>query len=105
MSEERKTIPELLEDWTYDIEGPLQDFISTLQKCQNKYKSDYLRLELSWDDYGYGSSSKSVILYGHRLETDDEYEMRLATEKQTREAREKTRREQYEKLKVEFDKG
>lgn len=76
--------------WYGEIDGKIDDIISTLQKCK----------EDGWEgiDYDYYDGGREYYVYRTRIETDEEYEKRVGVEEQWKE----NRRKQYEQLKKEF---
>jgi hypothetical protein len=77
-----------------DLEGKIDDMISQLQDWKN---DGWEGLEC---DYYYESTVYE--LYKHRLETDEQYNLRMSHEKLMKERAEAQRRKQYEQLKREF---
>ena len=82
-----------------DFDGPLDDVILRLQGFQEKYKHHYgLRIT---EDHCYEGGCTYDL---QRLETDEEYERRLATEAKRVIEREFIERVEYERLKLKFEK-
>jgi hypothetical protein len=75
-----------------DFDGTLEDIISSLQA----------ELDAGWagleSEYDY-DNQKEYYLYKERLETDEEYNLRMSEEQSWKEHR----RKQYEQLKKEFE--
>jgi hypothetical protein len=90
MNTERKLIKEK-EYYCGSLDGPIDEIISDLQKCK----------EGGWEgityEYDY-DNTKEYYVYKTRLETDEEYNLRMSEEESWKEYR----RRQYEKLKKEF---
>jgi hypothetical protein len=86
-------------DTRIDLEGPIDDVIVRLQNIQEKYK-DHAGVRIEVDSCYEGG----YTYYLERLETDEEYERRLATEAKRVIERESIRRVAYERLKAEFEK-
>lgn len=82
-----------------DLDGPLDDVITRLQDFHEKYKH-HAGLRIT-EDAGYESGCTYIL---QRLETDEEYERRLAIEAKRVIERESIRRVAYERLKAEFEK-
>jgi hypothetical protein len=72
--------------------------IETLCAFRDKYAGEYQRLTLETDCH-LPNATKTLCLFGVRLETDDEFRARLNQEERARE----NRRWQYEMLKKEFE--
>jgi hypothetical protein len=72
------------------LDGPIDRIIKTLQHIKEK----------GWEgiDYDYYQGEREYYVYRTRLETDDEYKVRIERENQQKEYR----RMQYEDLKKEF---
>ncbi len=91
MNTERKKIKEKEHYWG-GFDGSIDVIISNLQK----------RKEQGWEgityEYGY-DNEKEYYVYKTRLETDEEYNLRMSEEKSWKEYR----RRQYEQLKKEFE--
>jgi len=70
-----------------DFEGEVEEVLYTLQSLVESYKKqDYLRFHIIYG-YGNGDVSDEYYLFGTRLETDKEFEKRLAKEKKERAAK------------------
>jgi len=76
----------------YDLEGNLQTIIGMLQNLSNEF-SGYTRFELS-EEYDAWSDRSHLVVYGYRMETDQELAKR---EKKVRKEREKKRKEEAKK--------
>jgi hypothetical protein len=91
MNTERKKVKDREYYWG-SFYGAIDKIISDLQKCK----------EEGWEgiDYEYDyDNQKEYYLYKERLETDEEYNLRMSEEKSWKEYR----RKQYEQLKKEFE--
>lgn len=77
-----------------EFEGKIDDMISQLQDWKNE----------GWEglDSDYDCDVKYYELYKHRLETDEEYNLRMFQEQRAKEHAEAQRRKQYEELRKEF---
>lgn len=113
----KKTIKEQLE-CQIDFGGTLLECKATLDKFQKKYGNKYFDIQIEW---GGGYDESWLELWGTRLETDEEYTVRLEDEahaKRKSEERAKKRQENflkkqlkekedrkrlYEELKQEFE--
>ena len=86
-------------DTNFDLEGPIDDVIVRLQNIQEIYKNHAgVRIELDpCYDGGYTYDLQ-------RLETDEEYERRLAKEGERVREREEREKAEYERLKAKFEK-
>lgn len=77
-----------------ELEGTLEEVMSKIQDWKNE----------GWEglecDYQYESTYYE--LYKNRLETDEEYNLRMFQEQRAKERAEAQRRKQYEQLKREF---
>ena len=82
-----------------DFDGPLDDVITRLQDFHEKYK-DYAGLRINEDPWPEGGCTYDL----QRLETDEEYERRLATEAKRAIEREEREKAEYERLKLKFGK-
>jgi len=82
-----------------DFDGSIDEVILRLQNLKEKYK-DHSGLRISEDHCYEGGYTYDL----QRLETDEEYERRLATEAKRAIERESIRRVAYERLKAEFEK-
>lgn len=106
---ERKTIREQIEKFSvYDLDGDLEDAILFLQKKQRLYGENVV-IDVDPGDY-YDISDTCIRLYRDRLETDNEFEKRIAEDekvrarKQARQAKkEELERELYQKLKEKYE--
>ena len=86
-------------DTNLDLEGPIDEVIVRLQNIQEKYKDHAgVRIEA---DYGYEGAYRYNL---QRLETDEEYEQRLAKEAERVREREEREKAEYERLKAKFEK-
>ena len=91
MSTERKKVKDKEYCW-FDFYGKIDNIISYLQESKEKgwegidYECDY-------------DNTKQYYLYKTRLETDEEYNLRMSEEQSWKEYR----RKQYEQLKKEFE--
>ena len=76
------------------LEGNIDDMISQLQDWKNE----------GWEglDSDYVYDVNCYKLYRNRLETDEEYKIRMFQEQRAKERAEAQRRKQYEELKREF---
>jgi hypothetical protein len=91
MNTERKKIKEKELCW-FDFYGKIDSIISDLQRCKKE----------GWEgiDYEYDYDNQiEYYVYKERLETDEEYNLRMSEEKFWKEYR----RKQYETLKKEFE--
>lgn len=91
MNTERKKIKDKEYYWG-NFYGPIDEIISNLQKCK----------EQGWDGLQYeydGDNQIDYYVYKERLETDEEYNLRMSEEQSWKEYR----RRQYEQLKKEFE--
>ena len=86
-------------DARLDLDGPIDDVITHLQQFQEKYK-DYEGVRIHEDHCYEGGCTYSL----QRLETDEEYERRLANEAEWTTRKEERERAEYERLKAKFDK-
>jgi hypothetical protein len=86
-------------DTRIDLDGPIDDVIVRLQNIQEKYK-DYAGVRIE-ADYGYEGGYTYDL---QRLETDEEYERRLAKEAERVREREEREKAEYERLKAKFEK-
>jgi hypothetical protein len=86
-------------DTRLDLEGPLRDVILRLQDFQEKY-NDYEGVRIDEDPCYEGGYTYNL----QRLETDLEYEQRLANEAVWSKRKEERERAEYERLKEKFDK-
>ena len=116
--EERKEVRVRLESLYLDtFDGPLDDVMLTLQEFKERYSDTHTGLHISawqrWDDL-------EINLFGFRLETDAEYNKRIAAAEKARERANKTKealdrkkqekqlqleaneRAEYERLKAKF---
>ena len=84
----KKEIKETKTIYLSDFEGKIDDMISQLQD----WKNDGWEID---DDI-------FIELYKNRLETDEEYNLRMFQEQRAKERAEAQRRKQYEQLKREF---
>ncbi len=75
----------------WDIDGEILSIIQLLQELHDNYIGDYLKLELDYEpaDYDY---SGGLHLTGHRYETQEEIEKRLAEWKKDLEKRKESKR-------------
>lgn len=62
-----------------DIEVSLDSAIDTLIELRNRHSSSYKDLRIEFEAYPY-SDSDHPVLYGKRLETDEEYKNRIDLE-------------------------
>lgn len=91
MNTERKKIKDKEHYWG-DFYGSIDKIISSLQKCKEK----------GWEGITYEYDRDNQIeyyVYKERLETDEEYNLRMEEEQFLKEYR----RKQYETLKKEFE--
>lgn len=100
--------PQITNQHSVDIdEHSITDIISNLQKLQTKYQKDYTDLEIrSVQDCGCRaecSCGPSYYVSGKRLESDIEYDYRIAQETRYANERLTREREQYEALKKKFE--
>lgn len=81
--------------------------IETLNDLKEEYGSEYSDLHIeSYINCGCRSDcscSPTHYLYGKRLETDLEYDFRIAKEAKEKQEREERERAQYEELRKKFD--
>ena len=82
-----------------DFDGPLDDVILYLQDFQEKYKH-HSELRVNEDPCYEGGYTYDL----QRLETDEEYERRLAIEAKRVIEREEREKAEYERLKLKFGK-
>ena len=90
----KKEIKETKTIYLSDFEGKIDDMISQLQDWKNE----------GWEglDSDYGYEISFYELYRNRLETDEEYNLRMFQEQRAKERDEAQRRKQYEELREEF---
>lgn len=81
-----------------DLDGPLDDVIVRLQYFHEKYK-DHAGLRIT-EDAGYDSGCTYDL---QRLETDEEYERRLAIQAKRVIEREEREKAEYERLKAKYE--
>jgi hypothetical protein len=86
-------------DTRIDLEGPIDDVIVRLQSIQEKYK-DHAGVRIETDPCYEGGYTYDL----QRLETDEEYEQRLAKEAERVREREEREKAEYERLKAKFEK-
>jgi hypothetical protein len=86
----------------FEFDGTVDDVIEMLN--QRKLETpEGSTLILSYETvYDYGDSYNVVKMYDRRLETDEEYKMRLAQEAEEKENRMRAKRAQLEALKKEL---
>ena len=82
-----------------DLDGPLDDVITRLQDFHEKYK-DHAGLRINEDPCYEGGYTYDL----QRLETDEEYEQRLAKDAKRAIEREEREKAEYERLKLKFEK-
>jgi hypothetical protein len=94
----------LLEDITYEIDGEINSVINKLQELKNYYQSSYDQLDISLDCRYYSRDSASPIaeLSGIRLETDEEYAVRMGKEKEYKEAQKQKELAELEHLRTKY---
>lgn len=86
----------------YELDGTVDDVIEMLQQRKDQ-TPEGCTLILSYEKvYDYDNEYNAVILYHRRLETDEEYKMRLAQEAEEKENRMRVKRAQLEALKKEL---
>ena len=81
-----------------DLDGTLSDVILRLQNFQEKYK-DYQGIRIDEDPCYEGGYTYNL----QRLETDEEYEQRLANEAEWSKKMQERERSEYERLKAKFE--
>lgn len=79
----------------------LDDII--LQLTETKDALEKKGITECWLDIDSGYSNYTTSIKGYRLETDEEYNMRIDTENKTKNKEKESRRKQYEKLRKEFE--
>lgn len=100
--------PQIINQCSVDIDGySITDIISNLQKLQTKYQKDYTDLEIR-SEYDCGcrevcSCGPTYYVSGKRLESDIEYDYRIAKETHYANTKIAREREQYEALKKKFE--
>ena len=82
-----------------EFDGSIDEVILRLQNLKEKYK-DHSGLRISEDHCYEGGYTYDL----QRLETDEEYEQRLAKEAERVREREEREKAEYERLKAKFEK-
>jgi len=94
-----------IESIRYELEGDVMDAVSFLQKKHTELtRQGFTKLRIDIDtesDYG-DSSDACAYLYGTRMETQEEADLREQQETRQREWYERREREQFEALKKKF---
>lgn len=90
----KKQITETESIYPSDLEGTFEEVMTKLQNWKNE----------GWEglECNYRYESTYYELYRNRLETDEEYNLRMFQEQRAKERAEAQRRKQYEQLREEF---
>lgn len=90
----KKQIRETETIYFSDLEGTFEEVMTKLQNWKNE----------GWEglECNYHYEGTYYVLYRNRLETDEEYNLRMFQEQRAKERAEAKRRKQYEQLKREF---
>jgi hypothetical protein len=97
----RLSVKKKINEYTYDLDGPVADAIAKLEELLAKHPTATLSYEDiagNYEDERYG-----LAVYIERPETDDEMAFRFACEKADKTRLEEAKRRQYEALKAEFE--
>lgn len=104
MTKKMVKIKRKYEGLTYELCGTIDQVIELLIKLKDTQKEGetlYLEYETVYGSYG-DSDSQVVNLYDSRLETDEEYQLRLQREEEIKQQDISRKRAQLEKLKKEL---
>lgn len=95
------------ESLTYELCGTIDEVIERLVQLKATQKEgETLVLEYETEYGSYGDSDRQVVsLYDHRLETDEEYQVRLQKEEEIKQQNISRKRAQLEQLKKELGEG
>ncbi len=104
---EKKRLRQRLENVTEELEGSVKHVTTTLQEITEEYaKKGYSDFYL---EYEAGYDYNAHVLYGFRMETDNELVKRLKIEEKakeknhiTKERKEERDRKEYERLKTKY---
>ena len=104
MSNERKLRKRFIKniDNVFNGKRDLNSLIITLKILKDDFETEYQNVSIQREYYGYDGGNE-INLIGYTLETDEEFEKRISTEKKKQEAEEKKRvaKEAREKKKLE----
>lgn len=92
------------------LSGEMESVIRNMMTMLNDAKSaGYSNIKISWNE-GYSSDDIEWCIFGDRLETDQEYNKRIAAEKRLAKSKkdeklleEQKERKEYERLKKKFE--
>lgn len=91
---------------TLHFSGTIDEVIKQLKQEEEYYSEEYTNLRIDniydWDSKG---SYYEHILFGDKLETDEEEALRMKQEDENKKWREENDRRQYEALKAKFEKN
>lgn len=107
MTKQMVKIKRKYEELTYELCGTIDQVIERLVKLKDTQKEGetlYLEYETMYGTYG-DSDYQVVNLYDSRLETDEEYQLRLQREDEIKQQDISRKRAQLEKLKKELGEG
>jgi hypothetical protein len=85
-----------------DLEGTLDSIIERLTQVRKQYGGEAIvSIDLGYERY---SDGRTIEVTLSRLETDDEFSVRLTKEKEIRAQHEKAEHERYLQLKAKYEK-
>ena len=89
---------------TLVLSGTIEEVLEQVKAVADHYSKDYTNLRIETDsNYEYDNTYYIHILFGDRIETDEEEALRIKSKEEQAERNLQYKREQYEKLKAEFE--